>query len=101
MIIKYEDREYVFDLEEITLSQASIIKAKCDLTLMGLEDALGDGDPSAMRAIYWLMLCQNGEKVDIDRVDCKVVKLARAIQEAQGSEGQDDPKGDGKASSRP
>lgn len=91
--IKYEDKEYTFDLEEITLSQARIMKDRCDLTLMGLEEGLGNGDPDAMRAMYWLMKCQNGEPEDIDRVDFKVVKFARAIDAAQKDEVPDaDPK---------
>ena len=82
MQIKFEDVEYSFDLDEIDLRQASMIYDKCGLTLMTLELGLGDGNPSAMRAIYWLMLSQNGREEDIDRLNFKVVKFAHALQVA-------------------
>ena len=86
MHLTYEDKEYTFDLEEITVAQAKIMKKSCGLTLMGLEEGLGQGDPDALRAVYWLMLCQNGDPQDIDRVDFKIVKFARAMDAAQPDE---------------
>lgn len=80
MQIEFEDQEYSFDLDEIDLRQASVIYDKCGLTLMTLELGLGDGNPAAMRAIYWLMLSQNGREEDIDRLNFKVVKFAHALQ---------------------
>jgi hypothetical protein len=82
MQIEFEDKEYQFELDEIDLRQASLIYDKCGLTLMGLELGLGEGTPTAMRAIYWLMHAQNGEELDIDRLNFKVVKFAIAIREA-------------------
>jgi hypothetical protein len=82
MRLNYEGRDYTFDLEEITLQQARTIKSQCGITLLGLEAGLENGDPDALRAIFWLMLVQNGEQADIDRVDCKIVKFARAIDAA-------------------
>lgn len=82
--LTYEGKEYKFDLEEITLEQARTMKARCGLTLMGLEAGLGEGDPEALRAVFWLMLTQNGEpQADIDRVNFKIVKFARAFDAAQ------------------
>jgi hypothetical protein len=98
MHVKYEGKEYTFDLEEITVAQARTMKSSCGLTLMGLEDGLTKGDPDALRAVFWLMLCQNGEPAaDIDRIDFKIVKFARAIDEAAGTEA--DPKAESTESS--
>ena len=82
MNIEFEDKEYTFDLDEIDLRQASIIYDKCGLTLMTLELGLSDGNPAAMRAIYWLMLVQSGQDEDIDRLNFKIVKFAHALQVA-------------------
>lgn len=80
--VKYEGKEYNFDLEDITVQQARTIKSSCNLTLLGLETGLEQGDPDALRAVFWLMLAQNGEVEEIDRVDFKIVKFARAIDAA-------------------
>lgn len=86
MKVYYDDKEYDFDLDEITVSQARTIKAKCGFTLLGLEEALAVGDADALRAIFWLMLCNSGQTVDIDRVDFKIVKFAQALQRATEAE---------------
>lgn len=86
MHINYDGKEYTFDLEEIDVRQAGIIKDKCGLTLMGLEAGLSEGDPAALRAVYWLMLCQNEEKADIEQVNFKIVKFARAVDAASTTE---------------
>lgn len=80
--LTYEDQEYTLDIEDIDLRQAIIIKDKCDLTLMTLEDGLNNGDPQALKALFWLMMAQNGDEQDIDRVNFKIVKFARALDEA-------------------
>lgn len=82
MKIEYEGQTLTFDLDEITVQQATVLKRKLGLTLMGLDKGLMEGDPDALRAVFWLIQTQSGNKVDIDEVDFKVVKLANAIQEA-------------------
>jgi len=91
-----EGKEYTFDLEEITVQQARTIKSQCGITLLGLEEGLENGDPDALRAIFWLMLCQNGEPADIDRVDFKIVKFAKAmdiaaVAEAEAAKATEEP----------
>lgn len=90
MKLDYEGTEYSFDLEDITVQQARTIKASCGLTLLGLEAGLEAGDPDALRAIFWLMLCQNGETPDIDRVDFKIVKFAKALDAQANAESKED-----------
>lgn len=82
MKISYEDKEYDFDLDEIDVSQATVIKRKFGLTLLSLESGLREGDPDSLRCLYWLMLTQDGQRVNIDNINFKIVKFANAIQEA-------------------
>jgi hypothetical protein len=82
MKVDYEGEVLEFDLEKITVRQAMMLKQKLGLTLLGLDEGLATGDPAAMLAVYWLMRTLNGDKVDIDDLDFKVVVLANAIQEA-------------------
>ena len=86
MQVKYEGKDYTFDLDEITVSQATTLKRKLGLTLLGLDQGLREGDPDALRAVFWLMKEQSGERTDIDMVDFKIVKLANAIQDAADAE---------------
>lgn len=87
MKVNYDGHEYEFDLDEIDVNQACIIKAKCNLTLMSLEAGLMQADPHALKAIFWLMLVQSGDtNADIDRINFKIVKFANALQEATKAE---------------
>lgn len=74
------------DLSEIDLGEAMAIKRQLGLTLVGLETGMGEGDPAALQAVFWIMLRHAGEKVALDRVDFKPVKFAMAIQAAAAAE---------------
>ena len=78
----YDGTDYDFDLDEIDVVQATLIKRKFDLNLLTLEQGLRQGDPDALRCIYWLMLSQNGTHMNVDNVSFKVVKFANAVQKA-------------------
>src|ERR1700761_3607989 len=82
MLVIYEDEEYVFDLEDITVGQAKIIQAATGHTLMTLEKGLENADPGALVAMFWLMQVMNGHAMPIERVDFKIVKFANALQAA-------------------
>lgn len=86
MKVTYLDNEYTLDLEEIDVKQARIIKDKCGLTLAGLEAGLGEADPDALRAMFWLMTEQTGLHQDIELVNFKLVKFVQALQEATEAE---------------
>jgi hypothetical protein len=85
MNITYDGKDYTFDLDEITVSEATVIKRKTGLSLLGIEKGLREADVDALRAIYWLMLKQNGQNVNIDNVDFKVIKYTMALQAANES----------------
>lgn len=91
MIVKYDGREYTFDPEEIELKQAMVIKGKTGYNLLQWQAALEQGDPDALRAMYWLMLTQSGEVADMDLVNFKIVRFAEALRQAQETEGESEP----------
>lgn len=92
MNINYDDTDYSFDLDEIDVSQATTIKRKYGFSLLTLEAGLREGDPDALRCIYWIMLSQNGVNKNIDNVSFKVVKFSNAIQNAVLAESIDNEK---------
>lgn len=88
-VVHFEDKDYDFDIEAMDLAQARAIKSQTGLSIRKLMDGLGDFDPEAMAALYWLMLKQNGVTVDIRKVNFKVLEFAEALGEAFG-DGQDE-----------
>jgi hypothetical protein len=97
MKIDFEDREYVLDLDDITVAQAKVIKVHRGLTIKALSEGLSELDADSLVAVYWLMKIQSGETgIDIDRVDFKAVRFAEAMAIAAQAEAadktEDDPK---------
>lgn len=86
MLIKFDDREYEFDAEEIDVRQAMVIKVKTGYSLLQWQAALEQADVDAIKGLYWLMLSQNGITVDIDQVNFKLIKFANAFKEAAKAE---------------
>lgn len=86
MKIDYDGAEYTLDLDEIDVVEATYIKVKTGLTLLGLQAGLEEADPDALRSLFWLMSKQSGKAVDIERVNFKIVKFVEAIQAAQDNE---------------
>jgi hypothetical protein len=86
MNVHFEDTDYEFDLSNMTVAQAKVIKVHCGMGLKGLSDGINDGDPDALRAVYWLMQVQTGLVSNIDRVDFVVVKFLDALAEASKAE---------------
>jgi len=83
MLVNYDNKEYTFDLDDVTVAQLREIYTHCGgLTLATLETGLQEGHPNALTAIYWLMLENNGETSSIQTVNFKVVKFFKALQDA-------------------
>ena len=82
MKINFEGKEFTLDLDEISVSQAKVIKVHTGQTLKSLGDGMQEGDPDALRAVFWLMHVQSGVSLDIDRADFKIVKFLTALGEA-------------------
>jgi len=81
MDITWNDKVYEFDLDDLTMQQAKVIKERLGLTLLGLEKGLNEGDADALLAVYWLMHAQAGVTVDWGS-DFKVIRFANAVGEA-------------------
>lgn len=82
MIIHFEDTDYNFDIEALDLAEARHIKRQTGLSMRGLMDGLADIDPEALVAIYWLMLKQNGQVSDMNKLNFSVLKFAEAVGKA-------------------
>lgn len=86
MIVRFEDRDWEFDLEDIDVSQARHIKRATQLSLKQLYDGVRDLDADAFVAMYWLMKAQNGVVVDMNKVNFPILKFGQAISAAQKAE---------------
>lgn len=86
MQVDYDGAQYSLDLDEIDVVEATYIKVKTGLTLLGLQAGLGEADPDALKALFWLMNKQSGKAVDIERVNFKIMKFIEAIKDSQGKE---------------
>ena len=86
MLVQFQDEEYQFDIEALDLSEARYIKRNAGLSVKQLMDAVGEIDPEALAAIYWLMLKQSGKVQDISKLNFPVLKFAEALAAAFASE---------------
>lgn len=91
MNIKYEDKTYTFDLEDMDLVQAKVMKEAGFPSLKGFTDALAEVDLDALGFAFWLMLDQSGIKQDPKTLSFKPLKFLRAISEAT-AQSEDSPK---------
>ena len=87
MEIVFDDTTYNFDLEAITRTEAAYIYRQCGLTIGELLEGLAKIHPTAIDALYWLMLKQNGTTRDIHKLpDYPALKFGMALGEAMEAE---------------
>ena len=94
MVIDFDGKSWTLDVDEIDVRQAMVIKVKTGYNLLEWLAALEKGDVDAAKALYWLMLAQNGVSADIDLVNFKIVKFISAVDKASKAEradGEADP----------
>lgn len=91
MIVEFEGKTWTLDINEIEVRQAAVIKVKTGYTLLEWQAALERGDVDATKALYWLMLAQNGVAADIDLVNFKMLKFITAVGAAAKDEPPADP----------
>lgn len=91
MKVDFEGRAWGLDVDEIDVAQAMVIKVKTGFNLLQWQAALEEGDVQAAKALYWLMLAQNGVHKDLDVVNFKVLKFIAAVGKASESEAEADP----------
>lgn len=78
--ISYEGKEYTLDLEDMDTDDARAMEGVGVKNLKALEDGIDEGDVSALRVAFWLMLKQSGEPgVRIERVKFKPIKFLMAL----------------------
>lgn len=96
MLVNFEDRDWNLDVDELDVAQAMVIKVKTGFNLLQWQAALEAGDVLAAKALYWLMLAQNGISADIDLINFKVLKFIAAVGQAALADkqsGEKDPTG--------
>lgn len=87
MIIKYEERELVFDIEDMDTDQARAMERFGVPNLKALQDGIFAGDVSALTVCYWLAMDQSGEAaVRLDQVKFKPAKFLAEFGKAQKAE---------------
>jgi hypothetical protein len=94
MQVMFEDKEYELDVEGLSFTEARYIYRQTGLTVKGLLDGLTELNPDAAASLYWLMLKQNGQTMDINKLpDFPILKFAEAILSANEAdeEGEPDP----------
>ena len=87
MNVEFEGKTWTLDVDEIDVRQAIVIKVKTGFNLLEWQAALERGDVDAAKALYWLMLAQNGVSADIDLVNFKILKFIAAVGAAAEAEG--------------
>jgi hypothetical protein len=96
MQIHWQDEDYTFAIDDITVAQAKVIKVHTGFTLRSLSDGINDGDPDALRATYWLMHAQTpGKTCNIDNADFKLVEFINVLVEATQAEAEAEAKQEG------
>lgn len=87
MLVHFEGRDYQFDLDDIDLAEARFIKRQSGLTLYKFQEGIIESDPDCLALAYWLMLKQNGEKMqDPSKMNFKVGQFSGAIGAAYAEE---------------
>lgn len=82
MKIHLDGEDYEYDMDEMTVQQARVIKVAFGFNLQQLQDEMASGNPDAISAVYWLMLAQSGVKADPKTVDFKITRFMKAIEDA-------------------
>lgn len=90
MKVHFEDRDWDFDIDEVTVSQARQIKRQTGLTLMKLQEGLTEADADSLVALYWLMKNQNGVAIDMNKAEFGIVKFSSALADAAEKQVADD-----------
>jgi hypothetical protein len=83
--ITYEGTAYDFDLDDLSVKQAQKIEKHIGGTLADWEAGLGRASADCLQAVAWLIFT-GGDKTPIADVDFKIMKLAKAMDEAQQAE---------------
>lgn len=82
MIVRFEDQDWQFALDDIDLRDAIYIQNQTGMTLNDVRKGFMESNPQALLAMYWFMMKQNGKTVDMHKVNFKALKFDAALTEA-------------------
>ena len=98
MIVRFEDRDWEFDEDDIDVRQATVLYMTYKMTLSEWIEGIGKADQRALHFAYWLMLQQNGVVRPIAECNPKIVAFAvaygdarQAVADAQEAEAKPEP----------
>jgi hypothetical protein len=94
--ITYEGTVYDLDMDEIDVKQAQKIEKHIGGDLTAWEEGMARASADCLQALGWLIF-NGGDSTPIADVNFKVMKLGRAMAEAQQAEA-DEPGPTGEAS---
>lgn len=86
MIIEWENRERQIDADQVSMKQAFVIKEStkddqypAGRSLAAWQTGLSEVEPSCVRAMYWLMLQQEGTECPIAGLEFPVIQFNNAV----------------------
>lgn len=79
MIIKFDEKEYNLDLDEMDFTEARYIFRQTGLSILKFQEAVLEGNPEALAACWWLVNKRAGRNTDIGKENFKAVKFYAAI----------------------
>lgn len=85
MKITYEGAVYDLDMDEIDVKQAQKIEKHIGGTLTEWEEGMARASTPCLQALGWLIF-HGGDSTPIADVNFKVMKLGKAVAEAQEAE---------------
>lgn len=96
LLIKYDDREYILDLEDMDDDEARAMERFGVKNLREFDEGISDGDLDALTVAYWLMKKQNGEPgVRLERMKFRPIAFLHALGEAAKAEAEKNPEPEG------
>lgn len=84
--VDYDGREWLFDMDKVSMQQAITIQLAWGFTLEDYQEALEKADARALQCLYWLMLQQNGIERVLKDLDADLVELTTAWKVAVEAE---------------
>lgn len=80
--IDFEGRTWPLDFPNLRVSEAIVIKTHTGFGVKSWLDAVGDFDPAACQALFWLCKVRNGEPCNIATLDFDLFAFMAAFEAA-------------------
>lgn len=86
MKIDFEGRTWSYDDDEITVQQAEVIEQETEGSVADWAQSRAGLGSKTYRILYWLMCAQNGESVQLDEVNFRLLPFVTAFTTALRAE---------------